>query len=115
MLQGGEDNNRAAVQGLLDMVGPELLNKLQVRDCADTLLKDKIISKSDKEEIRTKDKQQGPITATRLLLEKLLRKSHRWTPELQQLLKKYGLNEIAKMFQGLEKISFTGYIPFIFT
>lgn len=110
LLQGEQENNQAAARGLLDFVGPELLNKLHVRACVDTLFKREIILESDKVDVRDKEKQQGPIAATRLLLEKLPLKSNRFSPEIQNILKIYGLNEIAKIFQGCDEPSFTGYI-----
>lgn len=102
LLRGEEENNGAAARSLLDLVGPELLNKLHVRACVDELYEKEIITEGDKEEIEAKEKQQGPIAATRLLIENLPRRNQRWTREFSAVLSKHGLKEIAKMFRLFE-------------
>lgn len=101
MLRGQEENNGAEARALLDVLTPQLLNKLHVRDCVDNLYEKEIITEGDKEEIEAKEKQQGPIAATRLLIEKLPRRNQRWLKEFPAILSKHGLEDTAKLFMDM--------------
>lgn len=103
LLQGEEENDLTAARELLNVLTPDLLNKLQVRDCVDLLFEKRIISESDKEEIDAKEKIKGPIAATRLLLTKIPRKNRRWPQEFAKILTDHGLKGISTMFLGFEE------------
>lgn len=98
MLQGEEEDDLTEARKLLDVLSPGLLDKLHVRECVDILYERQIISESDKEEIEAKEKHQGPIAATKVLLNKLPRKNHRWAVEFSKKLENQGLSGIATMF-----------------
>lgn len=108
VLQGGREINQNVARELLNIVNPQILNRLHVRDCLDDFYARNVISNELMGEVLEKQKDHGPIAATKLLLYKVGHEKHGCSGDFLEVLRQHGLIEIAKMFKEYETIPTMG-------
>ena len=97
LLLSHSEKDFVEARAILSITLPYIINKLDVKSCIDKLFESNVITESDKEEIECRERINGPIAATKLLIDKVPRKSPHWDAKLAEVFNEHGLTYVADM------------------
>lgn len=103
IIQNESEKATQDAREVLNHLTPDLLNKLDVQTCTDKLFEKEIISESDKEEIESKQNNEGSTAALKVLLDKLPRKCETWNTVFADILREHGLEDQADLICSDDK------------
>ncbi|XP_053385376.1 uncharacterized protein LOC123538906 isoform X2 [Mercenaria mercenaria] len=102
LLTGETEKDHFYTNSILSIMKPALINQIYLRDIIDLMIEKSLINEEDQDQIESVEKVRGPIAATRVLLEKVDKRSPNWDTEFAEILEKSGMSEIANIFKMVE-------------